>query len=117
MIAHVASYQRRFKTFETGHKKNREIHSIKNITIPSHMAQTSLSVMNGVHWRSVGSGQGEELSVARKAGRAGKLFRANHLMRALLAWRTAMLHDSWHLRVTLLRQRNSVHLQLGKRGS
>lgn len=42
---------------------------IKKITLPTHMAQTPVSVINSVHWRSVGSGRGEELSVARKAGR------------------------------------------------
>lgn len=46
----------------------------------------------------------------------GKLSQANHLMRALLAWRAAMLDSSWHLRASLLRKHNFVHLRALKRG-
>lgn len=49
MIAQNVSYQPRLKTFETGHKNNMKTCTIKKITIPSHMAQTSLSVIHGVH--------------------------------------------------------------------
>jgi hypothetical protein len=59
---------------------------------------------------------GMALSVASKTRRGGKLFQANHLTKALLVWRAAMLDDSWHLRVSLLRQHNSVHLQAQKKG-
>lgn len=47
----------------------------------------------------------------------GKLSQANHLMRALLSWRAAVLDGSWHLRASLLRKHNFVHLRAPKRGA
>lgn len=106
-----------FKNFWNKAKNNMKTRRIKKITISPSTAQAALAVIKRVHGRSGGRGGGAKLSVARKAKRAGKWLGANYLMKALLAYRTAMLYDSWHLRGSLLRQRNSVHLQAWEKGN
>lgn len=68
MIAQDVSYQPHLKTFETGHKNNIKTCTIKKITIPSHMAKTSLSVINGVHWRSGGEGEEQSCQLLERQG-------------------------------------------------
>lgn len=103
MIARDVSYQPRLKTFETGHKNNMRTCRIKKNYHPIKHDPACSPVINGVLGRSVGRGRGASLSLAREARRGGKLFQANHLMRALLAWKAAMLHDSWHFKSLVIK--------------
>lgn len=106
MTVQAVSYQPSLKTLETRHKNNRKLGRIKT-TVPSYRVHTSFAAIWGVQGRFGGARKGSCQLLARKEEADCS---AKHLMRALSAGWAAVRGGSWHLRVSLLRQHNSVHL-------